>query len=197
VLVRDLRPEFVGRASSYAVLYVRSVQHQESAEAEAATRATPALFSVQLHGITYAEVHQLPRPFAQPADVVFDGAIRLRGFSEQRIGSTLVITPSWSIERARPGGAAVFVHILDGQGGRIGQVDTVIDQGMFAEWQAGQQFDAALPIALPADLASGAYQLVLGVYEPHGARLPVTQGAELASTIDGQHTVELTRMNVP
>jgi 4-amino-4-deoxy-L-arabinose transferase-like glycosyltransferase len=197
VLVRDLRPEFIGRVSSYAVLYVRSVQHKESAEAEAAVRATPALFTIRIHGITYAEVHQLPRPYATAAQAVFDDAVRLRGFSQQLIGSTLVITPSWSIERDRTGGAAVFVHILDRQGRRVAQVDAALDQGMFATWQAGQQFDSPLPLALPPDLAPGQYRIVLGVYEPGGARLRLTQGTALADEVDGPQALELGRLNWP
>jgi hypothetical protein len=47
------------------------------------------------------------------------------------------------------------VHVLDANGQRVGQIDAPLDQGMFATWQAGQQFDSPLPIALAGDLPAG------------------------------------------
>jgi hypothetical protein len=191
ILVRDLRPEFLAHTSSYAVLYIRSVQHKESAEAEAAVRANPPLYTVMLHGVPYATIHQLPRPYDTPVGAVFDGSIHLRGYSQQRIDSTLVITPSWGITQSRPGGAFVFLHLLDSQGNRVAQVDAPLDQGMFAAWQLGQQFNEAFPLALPAELAPGTYRIVLGVYQPQGARFAVTQGNALPGSIDGPQVIEL------
>lgn len=197
ILVRDLRPEFVDHASSYAVLYIRSVQHQESAEAEAAVRQTPALFSIRIHGIEYASIHQLPRPYEMPLDRVFDNAIHLRGISHQLLGNTLVITPSWDIQADRAGGVFTFIHVLDAKGQKVGQVDAPIDQGMFATWQAGQQFDGPLPIPLPAALPAGNYRIVLGVYEPNGGRLPLTNGQALPPEIDGPQVIELLQIHLP
>jgi hypothetical protein len=197
ILVRDLRPEFTSRASSYAVLYVRSIQHQESAEAEAAVRQTPALFTLRIHDAEYASIHQLPRPYDTPLDRVFGNAIHLRGFSQHLLGTTLVITPSWDIQADRPGGVFTFIHILDANGQKIGQIDAPIDQGMFATWQAGQQFDEALPIPLPAPLQPGNYQIVMGVYEPTGGRLPLTSGSSVPPEIDGPQAIELTQLHLP
>jgi hypothetical protein len=197
ILVRDLRPEFTSRASSYAVLYIRSVQHQESAEAEAAVRQTPALFTLRIHDAEYASIHQLPRPYDTPLDRVFGNAIHLRGFSQHLLGNTLVITPSWDIQADRPGGVFTFIHILDPNGQKIGQIDAPIDQGMFTTWQAGQQFDEALPILLPATLQPGNYQIVMGVYEPTSGRLPLTSGSPLPPEIDGPQVIELTQIHLP
>src|SRR5262249_20719985 len=68
--VLDRRVPLLDQPSSYAVLYVRSVQRQESAAAEAYVRQTPPLFTLRMHGITYATIHQLPRPFDVPLDAL-------------------------------------------------------------------------------------------------------------------------------
>jgi hypothetical protein len=197
-LVRDLRPAYLGQPSSYAVLYVRSVQHQESAEAEAYVRQTPPLFTLHTHGIEYASVHQLPRPFATPVGAVFGEGLHLRGFSSERVGSTLVITPSWDIQAGQAGGVVSFVHVLAPDGARVAQVDAPLDQGMFAEWQAGQQFDSPLPIPLPPDLPAGEYRLALGLYTPaDGARLPLRDGEPLPDSLAGPHTILLATIWLP
>lgn len=191
-LVLDLRPELTRRPSSYAVLYARSVQRQESAAAEAYVRQTPPLYPVQRHGIIYATVHQLPRPFATPRDARFDGGVHLRGFTQAHIGTTLVVTPSWDIQRDQPGGAFVFVHLLAANGQRVAQIDAPLDRGMFAQWQAGQQFDPPLPLALPPDLPQGTYRLALGVYDPAtGARRAIDAGPALPTEVDGSDALDL------
>jgi hypothetical protein len=197
-LVRDLRPAYLGRPSSYAVLYVRSVQHKESAEAEAYVRQSPPLFALRMHGVTYATVHQLPRPFERPVGAVFGEALHLRGFTSALVGSTLVITPSWSVQAGRPGGVVSFVHVLAPDGRRVAQVDAPLDQGMFVEWQAGQQFDAPLPVPLPPDLPAGAYRVVMGLYTPSdGARLPVSGVPRLPDELAGPQAIELTALDLP
>lgn len=196
-LVLDLRPELLHKPSSYAVLYARSVQRQESAEAEAYVRQTPPLVRVQKYGIDYASIHQLPRPFDQAVDAVFGDGLHLRGFSQVQVGSTLVITPSWNIQTSQPGSRFVFVHVLDVAGRRVAQVDAPLDQGMFAEWQAGQQFDSPLPVALPGGLPAGTYQVVLGVYDPRdGSRLSVRGGQILPPALDGPAVLRLGALEI-
>jgi hypothetical protein len=180
------------------VLYVRSVQHKESAEAEAYVRQSPPLFALRMHGVTYATVHQLPRPFERPVGAVFGEALHLRGFTSALVGSTLVITPSWSVQAGRPGGVVSFVHVLAPDGRRVAQVDAPLDQGMFVEWQAGQQFDAPLPVPLPPDLPAGAYRVVMGLYTPSdGARLPVSGVPRLPDELAGPQAIELTALDLP
>lgn len=197
-LVLDLRPTLIREPSSYAVLYSRSIQHRESPEAEAYVRQTPALFTLRKYGIDYASIHQLPRPFTTSSDALFEPGLHLRGFSSERLANTLVITPSWDIQRDQPGGQYLFVHVLDEANQRIAQIDAPLDQGMFAQWQAGQQFDSPLPIALPATLAPGDYRVVLGVYDPaSGARHALSSATALAPEIDGPHVLLLQNVSVP
>lgn len=197
-LVRDLRPAYLREPSSYAVLYVRSVQHRESPEAEAYVRQTPPLYTLRMHGITYATVHQLPRPFAEPVGAVWGAGVHLRGYTRELVGSTLVITPSWDIQADMPGGVVAFVHLLAPDGARVAQVDAPLDQGMFAVWQAGQQFDAALPVQLPPGLPAGEYRVVMGLYTPgDGARLPLRRGTPLSDGVAGPHATQLAAVRLP
>ncbi len=191
VQVLDLRPEYLARPSSYVVRYIRSIQRGESPEADAAALATPALFSVESEGVVYATVHQLVRPYAVRSPARFAGSLRLNGYTATRDGALLTVVPSWSVARAMPAGALVFVHVLDASGATVGRVDAAIDGGMFAQWQAGQQFDAPLPIQLPADLAPGPLRLVIGVYTPDGARLPIDEATALPPGVDGPNALLL------
>jgi hypothetical protein len=97
----------------------------------------------------------------------------------------------------RPGGVFSFVHVLDGLGRRVAQLDTPLDDRLFAAWQAGQQFGTELPIALPADLPPGEYHVVLGLYTPDdGARVPLTYGTPLPESVAGPHAVRLLSFTV-
>lgn len=196
--VNDLTEPNIKQLSSYAVLYARSVQRQESAVAEAYARQTPPLYTLQRYGITYATIHQLPRPFTTPVDAVFDGTLHLRGFSQELAGNILTLTPSWNIQADHPGGVFCFVHVIGPDGTTIAQVDLPLDDGMFPTWQAGQQFGRPLTLTLPAGLPAGAYRVVLGSYNvTTGTRLPLTQGTAVPAEIDGPSVIELTTINLP
>ncbi|HEU5011713.1 MAG TPA: phospholipid carrier-dependent glycosyltransferase [Roseiflexaceae bacterium] len=197
VRVLDLRTQYLHTRTSYVVLYSRSVQRKENAEAEAYVRQFAPLYTFSAHGIDYAEVFQIPRPFTEPVGATFGDGLLLRGFSSARLGSTLVITPSWSIESDQPGGRFAFVHIINEQGQKVAQVDAPLDQGMFARWQNGQQFDNPFPLPLPAKLPPGRYRVVMGVYDPAtGARLDLHGGTPLPESVDGPQVVLLTTITV-
>jgi 4-amino-4-deoxy-L-arabinose transferase-like glycosyltransferase len=195
--VLDLRVSLLEQPSSYAVLYVRSVQRKESAVAEAYVRQTPPLYTLRMHGITYATIHQLPRPFDTPLDAQFGEELHLRGFTQQRDGDTLTITPSWDVLVDQPGSRFCFVHLIAPDGRRVTQIDAPLDQGMFPSWQAGQQFDTPFPLQLPADLPSGQYRVVIGVYAPDGARLPLRSGPAAPAELDGSDALLLATIEFP
>jgi 4-amino-4-deoxy-L-arabinose transferase-like glycosyltransferase len=196
--VFEPRPEHLNQPSSYAVVYSRSSQRQELAASEAIIRRTPPLYTLYINGAEYASIYQLPRPFAQPLDAVFGDGVHLRGFSQKLVGTTLVITPSWDIQTSQPGGVFVFLHVLADDGRRVAQVDAPLDQGMFADWQAGQQFDSPFPLTLPPALPPGRYRVVLGLYTPaDGVRLPLVRGPALPAQVDGPHALLLTTFTRP
>lgn len=195
--VLDLQPQFLEHHGSYAVLYTRSVQRAENPAVQAYVEQTAPLYTVQMHGITYATVYQLPRPFDQPLNATFGDGLHLRGFSQARVGNTLVITPSWDVRADGPGGRFSFVHVLAADGTHVAQVDAPLDEGLFSVWQAGQQFGNPLVLPLPAALPSGSYRVTLGVYDPvTGARLPLTSGAALPPEVDGANTLLLTSVKL-
>ena len=177
--------------------YARGAWRQETPIPEAIIRQTPPLYTLKRYGITYATIHQLPRPFDSPVDARFGDGLALRGFSEQRVGGTLVITPSWSVLSDQPGNVWMFAHVLAADGRKVGQIDAPIDEGMFKQWQTGQQFGAQIPIGLPDDLPAGKYRVVLGVYRPDGGRLPLSQAPALPENVDGPQALLLTTLTVP
>jgi 4-amino-4-deoxy-L-arabinose transferase-like glycosyltransferase len=194
VAVYDLDSDALSKSANYAVVYSSVAERDSSIVAEAFALQTPPLFTLRAHGITYATVHQLPRPYNRTVDAVFSG-VHLRGISRQINGSTLVITPSWDIQQSQPGGVRSFVHVLNSEGSMVAQFDTLIDDGMFATWQAGQQFGTPMPIRLPADLPAGEYQVLLGLYTPlDGQRLPVMLGQAAPQDVDGPNAVEVLRI---
>jgi 4-amino-4-deoxy-L-arabinose transferase-like glycosyltransferase len=196
VAVYDLDLDTLVEPASYAVVYRSVAERDTRAVAEAYALQTPPLYTLRVRGITYLTIHQLPRPFERSSDAVFSG-IHLRGFSSRLEGATLLLTPSWDIQVDRPGGVFSFVHVLDGLGQRVAQLDTPLDEGLFAQWQAGQQFGAGLPIALPANLPPGEYHVVLGLYTPgDGARVPLTHGTPLPEGVAGPHAVRLLSFSI-
>lgn len=197
VAVYDLDVDTLNEPANYAVVYSSVAERDSSQVAEAFASQTAPLFTLRIHGITYASVHQLPRPYQQSIGAVFSG-VHLRGIAHRLVGSTLVITPSWDIQLDRPGGLRSFVHVLDPAGNLVAQLDTVLDDGMFAGWQAGQQFGTPMPIGLPDPLGEGEYQVVLGLYTPaDGQRLPLTFGQALPDTVDGPNAIEIMRFRRP
>lgn len=177
---------------NYAVLYVSNIERREDLAATARIQQTTPLKQITIHGLTYATIYQLPRPYTQPIDAFFDESVHLRGIDQVQLGSTLVITPSWDIQSDRRGGLMYFIHVLSADGQRIAQVDTPLDSGLFTSWQAGQQLGFPLRLALPAAAASKPYRIVLGVYDPSGGqRLPLTYGKRLPDSIDGAQVIEI------
>lgn len=195
VPVYDLDIDTVVEPANYAVVYTSVADRDTRTVAEAYAQQTPPLHTVRVRGVTYATVHQLPRPFTTVSSAVFEG-VHLRGFSSRLLASTLVVTPSWDIQVDRAGGVLSFVHVLDERGERVAQIDAAIDDGMFAAWQAGQQFGTALPIALPANLPAGTYTAVIGLYTADGARLPLWHGEAVPEALAGPHAVSLLSFRV-
>jgi hypothetical protein len=50
---------------------------------------------------------------------------------------------------------------------------------------------------LPANLPAGQYRVVMGVYTPDGARLPLRRGPAAPAELDGPDTLLVTTLNVP
>lgn len=191
--VLDLQEKFFKTNPSYVVLYARSQQRDESASAQEFVHTLTPLWTLRKYGIDYATVYQFPRPFDTPTDATFGDGLHLRGYSRSLIDNTVVITPSWDVQRDQAGGRFAFMHVIAPDGSRVAQADIPIDGGMFPNWQAGQQFGGPVTLTLPPELSAGSYRVVIGVYDPaNGARLPLTVGSALPNDVAGEHALLLT-----
>ena len=198
--VRDVE-DFGKVPANYAVVYLESVQRAANPGIYAALQTTQPLYIVRIHDIEYARIYQLPRPFTQPSDVQFGDALRLRGFSLDTTAAGLLLTPAWDVRAQPDADYRVFVHLLNRQGTRIAQIDVSPGGGegpSTRTWQSGQQIAVPLPMALPADLAPGRYQLVMGVYATEtGIRLAPRGGTPADPALAGENAILLTSLSLP
>jgi|HigsolmetaAR202D_1030399.scaffolds.fasta_scaffold00034_18 4-amino-4-deoxy-L-arabinose transferase and related glycosyltransferases of PMT family len=196
--VLDMKELFLERNPNYAVMYARSNQRHEAPYFEELFRDQTPIWTLQAYGIDYAQVYQLPRPYAISSGAVFGERLQLRGFSIEQQPHSLVVTPSWNVLQDQEGGRFAFVHLIDADGQRVAQIDMPIEPGLFPQWQAGQQFGLAMPLVLPEDLPAGEYRLALGVYDPNDwSRLDLTQGEALPEEIAGPDALFLDRVTIP
>jgi hypothetical protein len=198
--VRDVE-DFGRLPANYAIVYRESLQRAANPALYAQLQTTVALQTITIHGIDYAWIYQLPRPFSQPIDASFGESLRLRGVSIEHSPNRLTITPAWDV-RSRPSGTyQMFVHVLNPEGARIAELNVALGGGNApptAAWQAGQQIAVPFPIALPPNLAQGQYQLVLGVYDiATGVRLPLRGGAIADPALAGNDALLVTTLALP
>ncbi|MEI7772212.1 MAG: glycosyl transferase, partial [Chloroflexales bacterium] len=141
------------------------------------------------HGIDYAWIYQLSRPFATARPARFGAGLRLRGYTLAREPGHLIVTPSWDVAGPVGGDELLFVHIYSPAGARVAGVD--VSPGGAAlpptgQWRPGQQIAVPLPIDLPAGLPAGDYTITLGLYDPaSGARLPLAEGSPADPALAG------------
>ena len=198
--VRDV-DDFGKIPANYVVVYLESVQRAANPPLYAALQTTQPLHTVRIHGIDYARIYQLPRPYEQAADVQFGDALRLRGFTLQKTANSLVLTPAWDIHAQPTGDYRVFLHLLNQQGKRVAQIDVSPGGGDMPStrtWQSGQQIAVPLPMPLSAELAPGRYQLIMGIYETEsGVRLMPSGGTQADPVLAGDNAILLTSIMMP
>jgi 4-amino-4-deoxy-L-arabinose transferase-like glycosyltransferase len=192
--------EYGQSAANYAVVYLESLQRGANPEIYAAIQQTVPLRTITIHGIDYANIHQLPKPFAQPIGASFGESLHLRGVTLTRDANALTVTPSWDVRGAIPADYTMFVHLLDAQGGKAAQVDIAPGGGNAPSthvWQPGEQIAVPIILSLPADLPAGDYQLVLGLYDTQsGARIPFSGGAPADATMAGPDALLVDLINI-
>jgi 4-amino-4-deoxy-L-arabinose transferase-like glycosyltransferase len=167
-------------AANYAVVYRESIQREANPAIYAAIRQTLPLHTVTIHGIDYAWIYQLPKPFDRALPARFGDALQLRGVTLTQAAGQIILTPSWDV-RGRPAADyQVFLHLLDSSGKRVAQIDIAPGGGggrPTSSWQPGEQIAVPLQLPLPANLPGGEYQLTMGLYDlATGARLPLAEG---------------------
>ena len=121
-------------------------------------------------------------------DIPFEQGVVLAGFSgaEGVAGETVPLRLYWRAAAAPDKQYTVFMHLLDQNGERIVGADAppVGNYYPTSLWQAGDIIDDDHWLPLPADLAAGEYQVVVGLYDPvSGVRLQRIDGAGDSVTI--------------
>jgi hypothetical protein len=95
-------------------------------------------------------------------------------------GQALELELRWRAEGRGERDYTVFAHLEGADGRVVAQHDKPPLDGQFptSRWAAGAAFDDRHQLAVPADLAPGAYRLTVGLYDPAtGQRLPAAAGA--------------------
>ncbi len=187
--------------ANYAVVYLESIQRGAYPEIYSEIQQTQPLHRVEIHGIEYARIHQLPRPFAMPVGAQFGAALHLRGVTIKQEAGRLVVIPSWDVQAAPAADYLMFVHLLDAQGQRVAQIDAPpggAELPPTGAWEAGQQIAVPLPVALPTSLPSGEYRLAVGLYDSAtGARLPLIVGVGADPALAGPDALLLDSITLP
>jgi hypothetical protein len=200
VPVRDVL-DIDGGPANYAVVYLESMQRADNAAIYARIRQTVPLHRVTIHGIDYAEIYQLPKPYERAIGARFGDALLLRGVTVRRDAGALIVTPAWDV-RARPAADyQLFLHLIDAAGSAVARVDIPPGGGggqPTSAWQPGEQIAVPLPAVLPDGLPAGDYRLTLGVYElASGRRLPIAGGAAADPALDGPDALLLDTVRLP
>ncbi len=120
-----------------------------------------------------------PGVIGHPATANFDGQIELLGYDTARQPGKLSVTLHWRALLPPAQDYAVFVHLLDAEGGIVAQHDGQPQNGAYptSVWDTGEVIADEHVLDLPADLPAGGYRLRVGWYLPAtGDRLPVAGG---------------------
>lgn len=181
---------------NYAVVYLELVQRGAHPDIYRQFESMTPIHTITIHGIEYAKIYQLPRPYQQPIHAQFGDEILLHGVTIESARDQLVVTPSWGALVSPARDYTVFLQMIDAQGQRVAGVD-VPPAGVgglpTSAWQAGQQVAVPLPLPLPPDLQAGVYEIVIGLYDASsGERLPVSGGAASDPARAGAHALRLT-----
>lgn len=134
-----------------------------------------ASIRLPLYRLTALPIRGMPW---QPASAIFGDQLELTGFwasSQAFAGDWFYVVLRWHTLRAPTTDYRVFVHILDADGQIRFQKDKqpLNDLLPTSRWRAGQTLRDAYATVVPPDLPAGDYEIVMGVYDASGARLPV------------------------
>ncbi len=106
-------------------------------------------------------------PWTQPefeSDATWGGAISLVGWSARQDGGQLAVTLYWRANVNMARSYTGFVHVLDGEGNLITQLDRLPEGYPTIDWQSGEMIVDTFTLNLPADLSAGEYIVQSGFY---------------------------------
>ena len=99
-----------------------------------------------------------------PADVIWDGVIRLLGWRATQTGAQLQVTLVWQALAPPALDYTAFVHLLAADGSLVAQVDRQPAGYPTGAWRAGEIVIDTLTLTLPADVP-GPLMLQTGFYD--------------------------------
>ncbi len=187
----------------YVVLYIDQIQRGNVPEVTAMLRPVAPVHTVQIQGIPYAAIYQLPLPLEHMGQAAFGSQIRLHSYelsqAALRSSGVLTLTVQWQALAPISTDYMLFAHIFDAQGQQVGQVD-VPPGGPHAPshaWNAGHYITWYHPLPVAADLPAGTYWLGLGLYDPQNfVRLPVQGPVQPAAPDDGPDVLFLQPLTI-
>jgi hypothetical protein len=124
-----------------------------------------------------------PSVVTHPADVGLGSAVRWRGYdlesNSARPGDTLSITLYWQATAPVGEDWTTFIHLLDEDGDKVGQVDQPPGDGFYppSAWQPGLLIADQYELSLDSGLEPGRYKLIFGWYKD-GERLSWADGED-------------------
>lgn len=184
--------------TGYVVVYVRSVQDGAARPPfDQFYGKVPPLHVVMVHGVPYAWIYQMPPAVGMKREAQFGSALELRGFDgsvQAKPGSAIQLKLDWAVHSVPQQQLMIFAHVLDRDSKVRAQVDLPLST---ADWRANGFAATNVQVPLPADLAGGTYQLVIGVYDAAtGQRLPLTTASATDRAQDGPDALNLTEIHV-
>lgn len=184
--------------AGYVVVYVRWIQGSDPPRPfdQFWRHATP-LHVVQIHGVDYAWIYQVPPPVDEPRSVDFADSIHLRGVTQTSTferGQPFSLKLAWE-PRTRPSADnMLFAHLIGPDGVRYAQIDLPIPT---ASWYPGRYESTDLPLSISPDAPPGRYQLMIGLYDPQtGERLPISNAKSADPAIDGPNALTLMELEL-
>lgn len=123
----------------------------------------------------------------QTLDVTFGGVITLAEYgttsTTYQAGELVFLELAWRAETVIPTRYKVFVQLLDANGVLVTQRDSEPQGNLFptTDWQVGDTVIDHHALELPVTLASGAYTVIVGWYDPNSpqVRLPIEDDSYL------------------
>ena len=121
-----------------------------------------------------------------PLAVKLGDAIQLRGYDIARMDDALTITLYWESLAPLEADQTVFLHVRNEAEETIAQMDRPPVNGAYPTslWEPGEIIKDEVVVPLPAELPSGNYSIVVGMYNfATGERLPIIESADNSATL--------------
>jgi 4-amino-4-deoxy-L-arabinose transferase-like glycosyltransferase len=154
------------------------------ANGEALDQSAVTVATIKVGGPPPGAVIDDPQPEHIRNDNLSD-LVTLIGYDLQQAPTTLTVTLYWRCDAPPPADYTTFVHLRNQNGDVVAQMDRPPAAGAYPTslWDPGETIRDRVVVPLPAEMKSGDYQLVVGLYDPTtGQRLIQSR----PSTVEGQ-----------